>query len=529
MLNQQSFKDQLLRGSAVLLFLLIVFYFFSHAISSYDLGMHLTSGKQIVESGQILHQESFSFTAQGKSYINHEWLSQVVMYKIYSLFGIIGLHALHLLLIGLLFLILCSFGSESLAVWKCFLLLLIVPMAILHDDMRPHIFSWVLLALLVFVVHEKRIWLIPFILLLWVNVHASFVLGLLYAFVFIVRAWLLQKNHLLLLLLILVLFVTILNPWGIHIYSLFLQDTSALNYIVEWKVLHPSRIFFWIFFLYVFVLGGSMWRNKRIELFDLILFLSIAILGVMAIRFVVIAGIMLWPLMLKYATFKDKQYQTRVFLVYLLFMILLFRPINNYKQGFRFSLNHEVLPVYATDFMIKNKIEGKVFNDYVFGGYQIWKQPKLPVFIDGRLAPYIPIVFNDYLIISEASSSWQKLLNKYAITIVMVRTDRKLAKALMTDTAWKMVYFDYNAVIYTKKTLNTNLRTIQHISPWGLRKQSTNLAAIEELKYICQINPTYFGAIKYIADLYMLEGDVKMHNIYDNLYQKMKKQRNSFF
>jgi hypothetical protein len=57
---------------------------------SYDLWWHLEAGEQIVSTFVVPHADDFSFTSAGAPWIDHEWLSEVLMYGFYAM-GPIGL------------------------------------------------------------------------------------------------------------------------------------------------------------------------------------------------------------------------------------------------------------------------------------------------------------------------------------------------------------------------------------------------------------------------------------------------------
>src|SRR5262249_2259168 len=61
-----------------------------------DLWGHLIFGRDIAHQRAITRIPSYSFTAD-RLWINHEWLSEVLMYALYGAFGAAGLIALKVL------------------------------------------------------------------------------------------------------------------------------------------------------------------------------------------------------------------------------------------------------------------------------------------------------------------------------------------------------------------------------------------------------------------------------------------------
>ena len=77
----------------LLKFLLVSILFFfigirsSGEITGLDIWLHLKSGELISGSHTFLQKEVFSFTKEGRPWVNHEWLFQVGVYKAYQIFG----------------------------------------------------------------------------------------------------------------------------------------------------------------------------------------------------------------------------------------------------------------------------------------------------------------------------------------------------------------------------------------------------------------------------------------------------------
>src|SRR5258708_25646989 len=65
-----------------------------------DLGRHLRNGELIlspVESARVLHTNFYSYTQPELAFVNHHWLSGVILYKVWKLGGFAGLNAFYIL------------------------------------------------------------------------------------------------------------------------------------------------------------------------------------------------------------------------------------------------------------------------------------------------------------------------------------------------------------------------------------------------------------------------------------------------
>lgn len=68
-----------------------------------------------------------------------------------------------------------------------------------------------------------------------------------------------------------------------------------------------------------------------------------------------------------------------------------------------------------------------LLNDYDWGGFLIWSAPLTPVFVDGRLTPYLPGVIADYTAIVDARPRWRDAISRRGIRALLVRPDAPVA------------------------------------------------------------------------------------------------------
>jgi hypothetical protein len=76
-----------------------------------------------------------------------------------------------------------------------------------------------------------------------------------------------------------------------------------------------------------------------------------------------------------------------------------------------------------------------LLNQYDWGGYLIWSAPQTPVFVDGRLIPYVGRVLDDYVILVEVHPGWRDVIARRGIRQILVRpTDPVAVRA--RDLGW---------------------------------------------------------------------------------------------
>jgi hypothetical protein len=88
-------------------------------------------------------------------------------------------------------------------------------------------------------------------------------------------------------------------------------------------------------------------------------------------------------------------------------------------------------------------------NQYDWGGWLIYAKPPTPVFIDGRLFPYVPDVLADYREIVGAHPGWESAVARRGITAMLVRpTDPIAVRA--PERGWRVAFADSTAMVLVK-------------------------------------------------------------------------------
>lgn len=221
-----------------------------------NIGFHLAAGRAIAESGRIPRTDSWSFTAAGRPWHNHEWLSGLFFWEWSELFGVESLVVWQWLILAaasvLLFDVLRRWCGPLLAFLS---LLVCLFVASPFFDIRPHLWSllgFALLLRLTFVPSRAALGL-PAVFALWANLHGGVVFGLM-ALGAIVVAWSLspetgrevrRQGQVLFLA---CLMATLLNPfgWRVLTYPLGLAvagSSPTRRFLVEWtSPLQPGGI-----------------------------------------------------------------------------------------------------------------------------------------------------------------------------------------------------------------------------------------------------------------------------------------------
>jgi tetratricopeptide (TPR) repeat protein len=174
-----------LEGILVLLLLAFAFLVASFRAANTDLFLRMATGRLIANGEFTFGKDPFTFTAEGV-WVNHGWLFDVVSYFIYRTGAAGGgiLVVLKALLVVLLTWLILQTGSvPGQRRWvPALFALLAVLAASRRFYLQPAVLSYVLLALTLYLLvrvgpGSRRIWFLPLVCLLWVNVDEWFFLG----------------------------------------------------------------------------------------------------------------------------------------------------------------------------------------------------------------------------------------------------------------------------------------------------------------------------------------------------------------
>ncbi len=162
----------------------MLFAWLSHTRTDPDLWGHVRFGQDIVSTRAIAAVDSYSFTSD-RPWINHEWLSECLMYAAYAAGGPAGLVALKvLLLVAVLGAVFVALGRQSVTGASRDLLLAVVVLGTFGqiNHIRPQVFSlaafsWLLVLLTSAAGGRATLFLVPALFVAWVNMHGGWIVG----------------------------------------------------------------------------------------------------------------------------------------------------------------------------------------------------------------------------------------------------------------------------------------------------------------------------------------------------------------
>ncbi len=523
-------------------------------ISDYDMWFHLKIGQYILQTGHILKTYYYNCSWPNFPFLDHEWLFQVITYGIYKPFGETGLVVLQVSLVVAAFFIL--FRILKLYTDSSFLIAIVLCLGIVASAhrfaLRPNHFSYIFLLFMLFSLHQfkhgriRYVYLLPPIMLLWVNIHAESLWGIVVPGVFATAEWAKQAKqakHLfgkgsgkkalkhLTVAYLLVILVSLVNPFTYKTVIWPLKVMSEQFGGVE-ELLPPITAMylpFWIYFG-VFVLT-SILSIRRIDMTWLSLSIIFAVIAWTANRgiphFVFISAPLIAMNLMNIKDFIVKRFDwlERLIrfsfiprIILLILIILLIRSIVS-GPGYLKKFDNIPYPEDAITFMQNNGITGNIFDNHGWGGYLIWKYyPEVRPYIDGRF--FHKRFFDEYNLIL-SGIGWKELLAKYNISLVLLPystgQEKNLRDYLFNDPDWSLIYWDDTSLLYARDTEKNagviNVYSTRMINPDTDRYNPSNLSpaglekAINEVRNNLVSAPNSWKAHAIMGSLLYQKGD----------------------
>jgi len=464
-------------------------------LSDPDYFWHLRTGQYLFEHHALPIGDIFSYTFDGKPWVLHEWLSEVVLYCTHTLLGPFGVKLIVSLMATATLVILYKTANQIIGrsnVAFALILLFFIPMMGAFSP-RPQIvthlmFAFFMHALIAFkyVNTTRTLWLLPPLMVVWTNAHGGYMIGIALLLMFVTCEWLMRiarphhdvadKHRLKTLSWVtgVTILASLVNPYFIRhwLYPFEVMGMKASQeYITEW---HSPNFHSWPSQLYLALvlctMIAAMYRKVRPDLTELVVTLLFVVAGFVAVRHTGFAMIALVPfaattisqlsptrlladervrrLHLSYQRFahngKDIDKMEFVLNWLLLTMtvagLALYYPVSHEKDA---ETINKMVPVKATEFIVRAGINGRMFNTYHYGGYLIQAlYPTQKVFIDGRADVYGDKFMQEYLAISQGAAEWKEKFEKYGIDYVIMQRDTPLIQILKAQGNFKLVFED---------------------------------------------------------------------------------------
>ncbi len=463
-------------------------------LSDASVGMHIRTGDLIRATGSLPHTDPFSFALPGKEWFAWEWLTELGLSFLHSSFG---LAAVALLAVALMAGTSALILRTSLRRGGSALVALLLTMAGFQASMnhalaRPHLFTWLFLAVSVVIVERERreawrgFWLLIPLAALWTNLHGGFAILPVYLAVVCTGlgiealwnrsnwqgVWRMVACGLM------VGAATLVNPYGIRLHQHLIEFVSspwAIQMIEEYHPPSPSlgEQYYWFVGLGLAAGLAAISAVCRRRVSDALVCLVFLISACKSARHIPLFVIAVTPIIASelrwlwdVARSKTGQRGTAehihrmdlgmqpqfgrhsAWLAACFVIVLLLRG----PMGLPSNFPEKRFPVDLVSANRETLRDGRVFSTDAWGDFLIYTgYPGQHVFIDGLQDFFGPTLAEDYLEMLAAGPRTDGLFRQWRFDTALVPAKQPIAKWLRSQSGWRVVSETPLAVLLVKE------------------------------------------------------------------------------
>jgi hypothetical protein len=461
-----------------------------------DLWWHLRVGRWILDNWRLPPHDLFTFTVPNHAWVDHEYLTEVLMWLVGSHFGLAGLSVAFGLLtwIGLLLMLLtCRPGHQPYLIVGLAVALAAVA-GIPNWGPRPQILTFVLASLELLWLRRflegssRAVYWLPLVMILWSNLHGGWPVAFVFLGVALVSELLhwfrnrgrvehLERARVLTVLAAVCAVAVLINPNGPSVYAYPLETLASpaqQNLIAEWQSpnFHMSVLRAFELMLVLVIAGLAVGRPT---VFETLLVLAVAVMALESARHVALFVVAATPVLI--ATWSRAWYRVAgdagraqdfvaprgspsrrwlsavTLCVLALVTAVTFERIAVHLQP-QPELTNRLVPVGAARWLDDHpQVGSRMFNQYSWGGYlanRFYPNPNRRVFIFSE-----GVLMGDDLIlryerVTQLSPDWLRVLDADGIDYVVFDAGSPLDQAIALQPRWHLAYRDDTAVIYVR-------------------------------------------------------------------------------
>lgn len=491
MFNKYSFLPSVAHCIFLAVFVSVTFFDGQRLLSDCDTGYHIRAGEYIIKSLSIPKYDIFSYLSPPIPWTAHEWLTEVIMAMVHQYFGLTGIVIFFAALIGtissLIYKILKCSGKDTLLIILLTIFTIIISR--IHWLARPHLFSWLLFLIWYYILdsYEYRaknyLYVLPAIMLLWVNLHGSFIAAFAITGIYFISNALKmlvskKQEHNLFWnkakwygsIMVIISLMALVNPYGYHIFKFpfqLMSSTCIMNNVSEFVSTPLYRYIPFTLFFYVIIVLFAV-SKTRLNLTEVLLLVLFTHMTLYSVRFVPLFAMITAPIILRLGN--DLWAETRlnvssflrnaslniakfdsaargIVVPFIVFIVLCLFIMNTSH----YSFDSKTKPVYASEFLKTAQLQGNMFNHREFGDYIIYRLwPQYHVFADGRSDMYGEERLKAYFRVERIEPGWRDILDNYKINWIIHEANSMLTTFLLQREDWKIIYIDNVASIFVR-------------------------------------------------------------------------------
>jgi hypothetical protein len=453
-----------------------------------DLWHEMALARETIALGYVPAQDHFAYTPTLFPVVHHEWGAGLIAWWLACRLGpsgILGAKYFLALLITYACILCARLRKAEPEVLACLMPVFILQIGWGFATIRAQLYSFLFCAcLLLFLEHDKKgrkgwipAWLAIYVL--WLNLHAGFVVGVAFGIAHCCEQALRKQPYIHLIIIIFAMLgLVAVNPYGFDYYTyLWRALFMARPYIDEWSsslwslinltnlsIACPFIVSLMIALYSVKVIGV---RNAS-GIAILLAAASAAALHKRMLPFYAIVWISFtpgWVQLTPLGRSIVQLFQRRRALLLLLFFtttvvfagrFVSLHPFRLLVPGDFSEAGKVFYPVGPVEYLRQTNFKGNVMTFFNDGSYVSWKlYPNVLVSMDGRYE----VAYSDRLVdesfrFYKGEKGWESVLSAYPTDLVLVRRVLPIRRLLSEVTDWQKVYTDRTFELYARPGLS---------------------------------------------------------------------------
>ena len=421
-----------------------------------DTWWHLRAGEDIWRTHGVPLRDTFSHTAFGTYWPDHEWLSQALFFAIYQIGGMKLLTAVLAAVLTATWVLVWRLTPGS--HWRRLsLLCLAVISSSIAWSVRPQIFTLLLVALTATLLKTRREWWLPLVFLIWANLHGAVLFGVVLlaattaGTVFTDR----PRGRMLIAVTALSVAMTCVTPLGWSFWTDIPASLARVDHgrVTEWhapELSDPVFAPFWMLSaaFVALIAAHKIWKTRH-WLADGAIAGSLAMLP-LALgtgRNVPVLMVLIVPALASLldarfpvkAPARIRREHLRLNAVFAgAAVILAAVAVGRAWTGDSDRLGWHPLSEQAIAAV--ESCPERLYNRYDEGGFLIWFTPTQKVFIDSRYDPFPPELLLGQIALEE-SGVYEATFEQHQIRCAFIPAESTLARRL-SEEGWQSTYRD---------------------------------------------------------------------------------------
>lgn len=448
------------------------------ALQSVDLTYQLRAGTQILDTRAIPATDTWTFTATGLPWTDQQWGAQLVLAVVYRAAGWTGLVLLRAALVAVIFGCLFEIGRRRGLGMRLAALLTLAAFAVSAAALalRPQLLGMALFAAVLLLVaerrtHPERLWAIPFLVLVWANLHGSFFFGPLV----LGLAWLedlrdrVERPHRTLLVALVAAVAASVTPFGPQVwaYAVGLSTNPQVTHrITEWLPTSLSDMSGALFYGSALVVAVLLARRGRRAPWPNLVWLGVFFaIGAYAVR-----GVAWWslaavvPLAALLAPGPDTgepraeragaPSMHRINLALAVVIVLAGVAVLPAWRSVDAALGAPIGVVASAPAGITGALRGlarpgdRLLNPQPWGSWFEFALPDLPVAVDSRIELFPVAVWGAIDAVEAGRDGWDQQLGDWGVTIAAVRAEDTGLSSRLAAAGWTRAYADDDGTVF---------------------------------------------------------------------------------